>query len=242
MRLYVPMVVVMACKSWLLLALGHSRLMLAIDALGMTLFAGVLVAAYFLRHKPEAERKEHNLALGLAGERAVAQALESLKARGYTVVHDLKVPEGNVDHVVVGPAGLFVLETKTRSRWPGARVAASEGRLRVGGRDESAAVVQVRRNASRVRGLLGLHDSTVVDSKAVVVLPGWYVGDGFRDGYWVLNEKAFVTKVCQMPARLDRAEVDAVAQRLRALVAAQAEAAARLGQTLTPPVRPARIG
>jgi len=49
---------------------------------------------------------------GARGEEAVAAVLASLPA-GYHVFHDVACGEaGGIDHVVVGPKGLFVVETK----------------------------------------------------------------------------------------------------------------------------------
>ena len=46
----------------------------------------------------------------------MGQLLENLRADGARVFHDL-VGEGlNIDHVVVSPHGIFVLETKTWSK------------------------------------------------------------------------------------------------------------------------------
>lgn len=59
-----------------------------------------------------------NRYLGYFGERVVAEALEPLKARGYLVFHDVAAGSlgrrFNLDHVVVGPGGVFAIETKTR--------------------------------------------------------------------------------------------------------------------------------
>jgi len=65
-------------------------------------------------------KKRRNYLLGYLGERAVAQELEPLTREGYHVFHDAPVEkvEGsfNLDHVVVGPTGLFAIETKTRRK------------------------------------------------------------------------------------------------------------------------------
>jgi hypothetical protein len=39
--------------------------------------------------------------------------LEELAASGWYVIHDVSLGRGNVDHVVVGPGGLFTIETKS---------------------------------------------------------------------------------------------------------------------------------
>lgn len=63
-----------------------------------------------------------NLYLGHFGERVVAEALEPLKAAGHLVFHDVPAGEPgdafNIDHVIVGPSGVFAIETKTRRQSP----------------------------------------------------------------------------------------------------------------------------
>jgi hypothetical protein len=60
-----------------------------------------------------------NTRLGLRGEQAVAEALYELGDAGYRTFHDLQ-PDGtwNIDHVIVGTRGVFVIETKARCRRP----------------------------------------------------------------------------------------------------------------------------
>ncbi|HEX6152222.1 MAG TPA: nuclease-related domain-containing protein [Solirubrobacterales bacterium] len=50
---------------------------------------------------------------GAEGEEAVGQILESLSETGWHVIHDVSLGRGNIDHVVVGPGGLFTVETKS---------------------------------------------------------------------------------------------------------------------------------
>ena len=53
---------------------------------------------------------------GKAGELAVTDALKALPDQ-YVVLNDLMLPDGrgNVDHLVIGPNGIFVIETKNYS-------------------------------------------------------------------------------------------------------------------------------
>ena len=56
---------------------------------------------------------------GAASEEAVGNALDELLADGYTVTHDLRQEfEGNVDHLVTGHGGVFMIETKHRGYKP----------------------------------------------------------------------------------------------------------------------------
>jgi hypothetical protein len=51
---------------------------------------------------------------GSAGERRTAQLLDPLEQHGWVVLHDLAVPhsQANIDHVVIGPGGVFVIDSK----------------------------------------------------------------------------------------------------------------------------------
>jgi hypothetical protein len=51
---------------------------------------------------------------GARGERATARRLQRLERHGYVVLHDLQVPgsHANLDHLAVGPAGVFVIDSK----------------------------------------------------------------------------------------------------------------------------------
>ena len=55
--------------------------------------------------------------LGFFGERIVADCLEPLKEKGWFIFHDIQCVGAtgpfNLDHVAVGPGGIWVIETKT---------------------------------------------------------------------------------------------------------------------------------
>jgi hypothetical protein len=61
---------------------------------------------------------------GAEGERRTAKELRQLKKSGWQVIHDLADGKGNRDHVVVGPGGIFLLDTKSLT-----------GRVRIADRD-----------------------------------------------------------------------------------------------------------
>jgi hypothetical protein len=52
--------------------------------------------------------------LGAAGERRTARLLDPLERQGWAVLHDLAIPgsRANLDHLVVGPGGVFVIDSK----------------------------------------------------------------------------------------------------------------------------------
>ena len=106
-------------------------------------------------------RKIRQLRLARDGERAVGQYLETLRARGYRVLHDLVGNGFNVDHVLIGPTGMFAVETKTyRKPAKGAAEIVYDGeRVTIAGRaPERDPVVQGKAQAHWLRDLL--RDST----------------------------------------------------------------------------------
>lgn len=57
--------------------------------------------------------KLRSLRQAMEGERVVGQFLERLRQHGFQVFHDVVGDGFNVDHVLIGPPGVFTVETKT---------------------------------------------------------------------------------------------------------------------------------
>lgn len=53
---------------------------------------------------------------GWRGERGMARMLSPLLGDDFDILHDLDVGFGNVDHIVVGVTGVFVIETKSTTK------------------------------------------------------------------------------------------------------------------------------
>jgi nuclease-like protein len=87
-----------------------------------------------------------SLRRGIEGEQRVAELLAELEPNGYRAIHDLDIGRGNADHVLVGPAGVFVIETKD---W-GGRFYPVHGRLMFNERAANEVVGQVRAAAVAV--------------------------------------------------------------------------------------------
>ena len=86
---------------------------------------------------------------GISGEEAVADALAGLPS-SYWVLHGVATGHGDVDHVVVGPTGVFALETKA---WDG-KFYRSRGQLYCNGKPAEHVLRQARGAAGQVRELL----------------------------------------------------------------------------------------
>jgi hypothetical protein len=116
---------------------------------------------------------------GSMGETKVADALRTVA--GVRVLSDRRVPrtQGNIDHIVIGPAGVFVVDakayrgliaTKNRGGW-----FQRDERLYVGGRDRSRLADNMNWQVEAVRQVLVSADSRFV---AVPVHPVLCFVDG----------------------------------------------------------------
>jgi hypothetical protein len=147
------------------------------------------------------------LKLGLQGERAVGQFLERLREQGYQVFHDIPGVGFNVDHVCIGPAGVFTIETKTWSKPIGrdARIRYDGTRLDVDGVSPDRDPVQQAHAQSRwLEQLLEETTGRRPPVKPVILFPGWFVeADGHaQQALWVLEPKALPHFLANEPQRL----------------------------------------
>ena len=81
--------------------------------LGLVLGGLAAVAAgWGLRFRPSPEAVAWRR--GAVGERRTAHLLAPLERHGWAVLHDLAVPgsQANLDHLVIGPGGVFVIDSK----------------------------------------------------------------------------------------------------------------------------------
>jgi hypothetical protein len=83
---------------------------------GLVGLAVAALVAWWLRFRPSQQARTWQR--GAAGERRTARLLDRLTRDGFVVFHDLAVPSSpaNVDHLVIGPTGLFVIDSK---QWTG---------------------------------------------------------------------------------------------------------------------------
>lgn len=125
-----------------------------------------------------ARQQLRRLRLARDGERAVGQYLERLRGHGYQVLHDLIGDAFNVDHVLLGPAGIFTVETKTISKpQRGKAEVRYDGQtLTVGGfTPDRDPIIQGKAQAGWLRELLEESTGKRFPVRSLVVYPGWFV-------------------------------------------------------------------
>lgn len=87
---------------------------------------------------------------GAEGERRTGTSLQKLP--DFTVLHDRKIPgsKANIDHIAIGPGGVFVIETKNYV----GKVTVRGDDLLVSGRKRTGIIEQTWREAVAVQGVL----------------------------------------------------------------------------------------
>jgi hypothetical protein len=160
---------------------------------------------------------------GSIGEQKLAEALAGVE--DLIVLHDRRVPgtRGNIDHIIVAPPGVFVVDAKRyegliRIRDRGG-LFSRDDRLYVGGRDCSALATNMGWQTSAVTEALG---SAGVDPAEVPVTPVLC----FVDGEWPLllppesykgvriEGKRSLKKLVSGPRVLNREQIDRISRLL----------------------------
>jgi hypothetical protein len=110
--------------------LGFRSLILLIVALAIIGFL-LLFRRLADKNLDAIERERISFRKGAVGEALIGYILEGLPDE-YVVIHDLRVRDaGNCDHVVVGPTGVYVIDTKN---WKGIVSADGNGELLLNGK------------------------------------------------------------------------------------------------------------
>lgn len=161
---------------------------------------------------------------GAKGERYAADCLDRLREFRMYAFHDVPAQGAkcafNLDHVVIGASGVFVVETKTytkdRKDAEGAdQKAVFDGKFLTmpGGRKDEAALKQAQANADWLAKELERRLGLKLTIQPLVTPPGWWMVRTGSGPVWVMNPKELV-KHLSGKAVLDEKTVDQVRRQL----------------------------
>ena len=150
---------------------------------------------------------------GAAGERRTARLLDPLERQGWAVLHDLALPgsRANIDHLVVGPGGVFVIDSK---QYRGHLQLDPSGRLWHGRYPLAPALRAVSFEADQAAQVLPDPGVAVVP---IVAVHGAQVpwGKVVVDGIPVVSARRLPSMLRQLPAVLGPERVTAIASQAR---------------------------
>ncbi len=157
------------------------------------------------------------------GERAVAEYLDTLREGGHRVFHDVVGTGFNIDHIIVGPKGVFTIETKTLNKREGQNAI-----LRFDGKAVHVGTSMLPDNpVPQALAQVTWLKRTLLEStgkafavRPVVVFPGWFVEASDRSEVWVLEPKALKGFLEREPLRLSPEDVTLIAFHLKRYIRA----------------------
>lgn len=151
----------------------------------LALLVGIFVVARYVL--PLVERRDR----GAVAEEHVGELLDELDGLEWQVIHDATLGHGNVDHIVIGRAGVFTVETKSHA-----------GPVRVG-RVHGTVLNQAHAQRKAIERVTGVEvEPMVVYSRAWVDKPA-----ARRKGVRVLPARMLLGYLGRCPARLSEDEV-----------------------------------
>lgn len=153
------------------------------------------------RQLDHAERAADTWGAGADGERRTANMLSELAPHGWFLLHDVHWPGrplANLDHVLVGPGGVVVVDSKN---WSG-NVEVRDGVLRQNGYTRNPAVDGALGQAAAVAALLSAPHRHLV--RSIICLTGQPdLGEVTESGVEVLGINRVVARIAALPAVLD---------------------------------------
>jgi hypothetical protein len=167
------------------------------SVVGVTLAAFLAALGLALRWFVTQLRDRGERYLSYFGERVVAECLEPMKSRGWRIFYDVPCETGrekfNIDHVAVGPGGVFAVETRTQRR-NGAREGRDDYKVFFDGEqlnwpwgEDQDGTDEAIKSAQWLQQWLEKTTGQKIGVVPVLALPGWYVEAKARAAVQVLN-------------------------------------------------------
>jgi Nuclease-related domain len=163
----------------------------------IVMLAGAGLGVYLLVKTLKLIRERRMVRLGYEGAIAVGRELDRLVLEGNHVYHDFPAEDANIDHIVVGPSGIFAVATGARSKpaaakhIDGATVEYNGKILMFPNGDDYNTIAQAERQASWISEWISRAVGQQVAARAIVALPGWFVKRTSPDGISVVNPNQF---------------------------------------------------
>lgn len=188
----------------------------------------VAVVAYAVRKILKACSKVKNYEQGLEGEKSVGQFLETLRSKGALVLHDIGGDGFNLDHVVIHPTGIYVIETKALSKPDQGKaelIFDGERITKDGMEQDRNPLTQVTAQSRWLRDQLKESTGHTFPIRPVVLYPGWYVKptDEARGSHvWVLNPTGLPVYMAHEEEKLSPEDMHLCHSRMALLVRSKA--------------------
>jgi hypothetical protein len=151
------------------------------------------------------------LKLGRDGERTVGQELEKLRAYGYRIYHDFLADGFNIDHIVIGPTGVFTINTKTISKPKDsdAQIDYDGQVIKIPGTTlDRDPIAQAKAERDFIRNWIRDNANRVAPVRSAVVFVGWYTAKRPEGAeVWVLNTNGLMSFIQNERSELSQDDI-----------------------------------
>ncbi len=163
--------------------------------------------------------KDRNLlGMGYQCKVAVGQELTQLASLGYRVFHDFPADNFNIDHIAVGPQGIFAIETKGRAKnrkqendnW---KLKFDGQKLMFPGWSEDEPVKEAQRQSSWLANWLEKSTGEKYKTTPVLAIPGWRIERVASSDTRIFNGKN-PTFLAQGPVVLNDKQINSISFQL----------------------------
>jgi hypothetical protein len=146
-----------------------------------TVYFGGISAGFILYTSNKINRlkaRRQRLYMTYEGQMAVAQEVSRLAPEGHRVYHDFPTDRFHIDHIVVGPNGVFTVTTKvihTLGRRRENRLSVNGSILRYGKTDDERAIPYAAFQASWLAKWLLTATGEALAVQSILTIPGWQI-------------------------------------------------------------------
>ncbi|WP_417736986.1 nuclease-related domain-containing protein [Rosistilla oblonga] len=161
-----------------------------ISELALFIVGSVFIGSWVFKRMEQLRRYN----LGLQGELATGQELDQLMLEGCRVFHDIPIPHGNVDHVVVSRSGVFTVNTKIvgKPKQGEAKAKAivnnAQNHIEFPGFKWRIPKDQLEGEARWLSNHLSGAMGESIDAEPILAIPGWFITERIgRSSVYVIN-------------------------------------------------------
>ncbi len=183
--------------------------------IAVTLALVFLISALAMRSLHKHYAQSRNWRLGALGERVIGdQLMREFLPLGFKVYHDIQQSRGfddrkfNYDHILLDHRGVFLIETKTRSKKRGneaflEKISANGNRINFPNEKFDTQIIpQLEKTAEELSEKLSKTVETSIPVYPILVYPGWdVVPDSNKAASPLCHSHDLMSKVCAKPEK-----------------------------------------
>jgi hypothetical protein len=120
---------------------------------------------------------------------AVGHSLQRIAVGHGRVFHDVPTPAGVVDHVIVGPGGIYAINVVAHRAMRRESVQLADGELRFKPDDKTISIADIAAKTTRLEQEFRDILKNSVRVRSVIAVPGWHAESQSGNGCLIVNER-----------------------------------------------------